>query len=216
MTRNLNAGQDRSVRAGNRLLDSGGLDGEGNTVLVAAGVVDAVVDPDRPRGLLKVVAVRAGDEVGTAVGKDAILVDLPACSLGVLRRRLNAGGETELALAHAREINVSLLARVANGVEPELVTVELESGLVVLLAVVTARVLVLELQRERLLGSLKVVEVDGRRGAESKTLEVGDLGGAASLGGSGDDASGDERSNEKSLDLHVGGCCCCCCWWWWW
>ncbi|KAI6749308.1 hypothetical protein HG530_015147 [Fusarium avenaceum] len=136
---------DGRVHAANGLLNLSGLDGEGKAVLVTAGVVDAVVDPDRPRGLLEVLAVGAGDEAGTAVGQEAILVDLPAVALAVLGHGLSTSGVTELALAHTREINVGLLAREADRVEPELIANKLEGDLVVLLRIVALGVLILEL-----------------------------------------------------------------------
>jgi hypothetical protein len=197
---------DGRVHTANGLLNINSLDGEGDAVLVTAGVVDAVVDPDRPRGLLEVLAVRAGDEVGAAVGEEAIFVDLPAVALAVPGHRLSTSGVTELALAHTREIDVGLLARVADRVEPELIANEVEGNIIVLLLVVAGGTLILKLQSERLLGSLDGAEVDGSGGAEDKTIEVGVLG-SAGLGGGRDDASGDERSEEKSLNLHIGGCC---------
>src|SRR5688572_14395957 len=130
MKSSLLAGLDGRVHACNRLINGSSLDGEGNTVLVATGVVDGVVNPDRPRGLLEVLAVGAGDKVGAAVGQDTILGNLPAVALSVAGHGLGTSGVTELALTHAGEIDVDLLARVADGVEPELVAVEGEGDLV--------------------------------------------------------------------------------------
>ncbi|KAI6777129.1 hypothetical protein HG530_001074 [Fusarium avenaceum] len=195
------------VVAADGLLDLDGLDVEGKAARAATGLVNTSADPDGPRGgggLLGVVG--AGDEAGTVELEVAVLANGPALELAVLGLGLSTSGVAHDSLAHTGAVNVDLLGRVVGLVEEELLLEEVEGGLVLLDVAVTAGLLVLELQGEVLLSSLEVGEVDVAGRAEGETLEDLILG-SGLLGGS-RDASGDERSEEESLDLHVGGC-----WW---
>lgn len=67
--------------------------------------------------------------------------------------------------------------------------------------VVTASILVRELEEDVALGGLDAGEVDGAGGAERHDFEIVGL-----AGGGGDEADGDEGGEEDGLDLHLGGC----------
>lgn len=171
---------------------------EAQAVLVAARVGDTGVDPDTPR---LADAAGAGKETLALEGEVAVLVNLPSLVLAVLGLGI-ASAVAKDALAHAGAVGPDLLGSSGRLVKAQLVANQLECGVVVRLGVAVG-LLVGQLDEDAVAGGLELGEVDGAGGAESHDLEGGGLAG----GGRGrDEASGQEGSEENSLDLHGDGC----------
>jgi len=184
------------VEAADRLINLGGDDGGGDTVLVTTGVVDTSADP---KGV-GTVLLRAGTEVFAIVLEHAVLGDSPLGLLTAGAERLSASSVSEVALAHTASVSVDLLSRVRARVEEELagLLVEDEGGVVLLGTAVAAGALVLHLNGKAVHRGLDIGVVNRAGRAKNSALEGNNIG----VGG----GRGEASEDDEVLELHIGGC----------
>jgi hypothetical protein len=190
------------VEAANGLADRADGKGDVDTVAVSTGVVDTSAGEDGVRAIL----LRAGDEFGVVIVlEEVVLADTPLVLLTAGAERLSTGAVTQVALAHAASVCEDDLLRVGSRVESHLLSlgVEGEGSSIRLDTTVTRCALVLELEGKAVHGGLEVGVMDRASRSKGNSLEDLDIG----VGSGRDDASGDERSKDEVLELHVGGCC---------
>jgi hypothetical protein len=180
------------VDTGNGLVILLGANSNSLAVAVASGVLDASIDPEGVRTV-----VRASDEALTSESEVTVGSDLPALCLGVLRDSkalVGDGGVAELALTHTGAVDVSNL-RILEGVEVKLaILVDAECDLVLGEALVAGGALVLELESEVALRGLESGVVDVLVAADSDTV----------VRGGRNHASGDNGGEEGS-EVHLDG-----------